>query len=435
MNGSDVVSRKGGGLAGANQLNVSRRGLSLIGAQWLPFARMAWLIVAAASIYVFVTSAPDHYLWLSALSQPFVADPEAVRAGLARFGLTASFYAGYQVGLSAIFTLVACVTAGVIVMRKAEERMALYVAFMLVIWGATMPLTVDALLPFFSPQAIMLKAFTLTGWMLFFVFFYIFPDGRFVPGWTPWLMVLWFGREVTRFFFPDSPANPFNWPRSIQAAEGIFSALTCISAQIYRYRSVSDVVQRQQTKWVVFGMTVAAIGIIIYAVQTLFLPGRIQAGALFDLVGAAGVGFAALLVPLTLTMAMLSFRLWDVDVLINRALVYSVLTGMLALVYAGCVGVLLLVFRNLTGARNGIALSASTLAIAMLFQPLRAWAQTFIDRRFYRSKYDAARTLAAFGAQLQHEVDLVRLTGDLVHIVEETMQPKNVSLWLRRGDK
>jgi hypothetical protein len=130
-------------------------------------------------------------------------------------------------------------------------------------------------------------------------------------------------------------------------------------------------------------------------------------------------------------IAILRSRLWEIDVIINRALVYSTLTGTLALVYVGLVIGLSALLRGIISQDNSVAIVLSTLAIAALFQPVRHRLQQVIDRRFSRRKYDAARTLAAFSATLRHEVDLDQLSEQLIAIVEETMQPAHVSLWLR----
>ena len=139
-----------------------------------------------------------------------------------------------------------------------------------------------------------------------------------------------------------------------------------------------------------------------------------------------------LLIPLSLAIAILRYRLWDVDVLINKTLVYGLLTGMLGAVYAGCIVGLQALLRGLVNQTSDVAIVISTLVIAALFQPLRKLIQAGIDRRFYRSRYDTARTLAAFSATLRNEVDLSQLSEDLVTVVQETMQPAHISLWLRR---
>ena len=138
------------------------------------------------------------------------------------------------------------------------------------------------------------------------------------------------------------------------------------------------------------------------------------------------------LLPLSFAVAILRYRLWDIDIIVNRALVYGGLTAALVGMYFGVVVGLQAAFRAATGQESAVA--ASTLVIAALFLPLRRRIQEFIDRRFYRRRYDAARTLAAFSARVRDEVDLERLSGALVSVVEETMQPAHVSLWLRKGD-
>jgi hypothetical protein len=137
------------------------------------------------------------------------------------------------------------------------------------------------------------------------------------------------------------------------------------------------------------------------------------------------------LIPLSFGFAMLRSRLWEIDILINRTLVYGALTVILTGVYVGLVIGLQALLRGLISQDNSVAIVISTLAIAALFQPLRQRIQQIIDRRFYRSKYDAAKIVAAFSATLRNEVDLQQLSEQLVAVVQETMQPTHVSLWLR----
>ena len=142
-------------------------------------------------------------------------------------------------------------------------------------------------------------------------------------------------------------------------------------------------------------------------------------------------GLTIIAIPTAIGIAVLRYRLYDIDIVINRTLVYGSLSAMLVLVYLGGVVSMQYTFRVLTGQGSQIAIVASTLAIAALFNPLRGRVQAFVDRRFYRRKYDAAKTLEAFSAKLREETDLDALSGELMGVVRETMQPTHVSLWLR----
>jgi hypothetical protein len=174
----------------------------------------------------------------------------------------------------------------------------------------------------------------------------------------------------------------------------------------------------------VYGVAVLVVGFL-----AAFLGFGLHSVAWF--LGIAAFNF----LPVAAGIAILRYRLYDIDILINRTLVYGVLTAALALVYFGSIVVLQGLFRALTGETSQLAVVASTLAIAALFVPLRRRVQAFIDRRFYRRKYDVAKTLEAFNAKLREDVDLNSVTEDLVEVVKETMQPARVSLWLRPPEK
>ncbi len=188
----------------------------------------------------------------------------------------------------------------------------------------------------------------------------------------------------------------------------------------------------------VFGSaTGIALDVIIVAVAvTGILPWAVEPGSLPYFVGLTGAFLALLLIPLSIGVAMLRYRLWDIDLLINRTLLYGGLTVALGLVYLSGVVVLQAVFRTLTGqGQSPLVTIGSTLTIAALFNPLRRRLQTWIDQRFFRRKYDAAKTLAAFGAKMRDETDLNALLADLLRVVAETMQPTHSSLWLRPPER
>jgi hypothetical protein len=204
-----------------------------------------------------------------------------------------------------------------------------------------------------------------------------------------------------------------------------------VVAQVYRYRRISTPEQRQQTKWVVFGFAAALVGFTAVLLLANLSPAIRGVGPVGVMVGSTIIYGFLLLIPLSIGVAILRSRLYDIDVVINRALVYGTLTAMLALVYFGAVVGLQAALRISTGQESTLAVVASTLAIAALFSPLRRRVQGFVDRRFYRRKYDAAKTLADFNARLRDETDLDALSNGLVGVARDTMQPEHVSVWLR----
>jgi hypothetical protein len=257
------------------------------------------------------------------------------------------------------------------------------------------------------------------------LFFYLFPDGRFTPRWTRWLtigLIVFFVRPLL--------------PGEVSNGLLLLTQLICLPigvyAQVYRYRRISTAAQRQQTKWAMFGLSAGMIGLLIVICILALFPALYEPGTLSYLVLDLMLYSAVMLPPLGLGIAILRYRLYDIDVIINRTLVYGTLTVALALMYVGSVVLLRQLFAPLTGGSEP-AIVISTLMIAALFTPLRRRIQNIIDRRFYRRKYDAAKVLQAFSARLRDETDLDELTTDLLRVVDETMQPTHLSLWLRES--
>jgi len=337
------------------------------------------------------------------------------------------FYATYIIVFIIVFAFGYCAVGAVLFWRKSDDRMALFASFTLV----TFPLAFTEVLATLPPSWWLPVQFvSFLGSICFVLFFYLFPNGQFVPRWMRWLsigvLVYWGAKN----FFPLSPLNPFTRFPLLDALTFVGFVGTMVVGQIYRYRRVSSLLQRQQTKWVVFALSVAIgcyVGLaLLYGVFSL--PPK---GPFADLIIFTATYSLMLLIPLSIVFAILRARLWDIDILINRTLVYGTLTVILAVVYVGLVIGLQALLRGIISQDNSVAIAISTLAIAVLFRPLRQRIQRIIDRRFYRSKYDAARTIAAFSATLRNEVDLDQLREQLMAVVQETMQPSHVSLWLR----
>jgi hypothetical protein len=304
------------------------------------------------------------------------------------------------------------------------------------------PVTIDAL-----TQAIWIPPVGLLGVYLIL----LFPDGK-LPS-RRWRSLAWLSGVVMvlaslGITFSPGPLeghpgvrNPFGLegiPPWVATAGIVILLLLplCMVASalslVLRYRRSGEE-EREQIKWIAYAASVVGLLYLITMVSSLTYSGPWGAAGtplwLGLLQQASLVSFTA--VPIAVGFAVLKYRLYDIDILINRTLVYGSLTATLVVLYFGGIVVLQGVFVTLTGEKSTLAIVASTLLIAALFTPLRRRIQSFIDRRFYRRKYDARKTLEAFSTKLKNETDLEALNNDLVGVVRETMQPAHVSLWLR----
>ena len=270
----------------------------------------------------------------------------------------------------------------------------------------------------------------------------LFPHGRLPP--RRWRPVIWLAVAVMAALILNKALTPGPFknylslrnPFGAEGAEGLLRALyqannlalvvslAAVIAVIVRFRRARGD-ERQQLKWFVYAV-VAMAAILVAS----FLAAALLRKEPVDVAYVPMIASMAAL-PVAVGIAILRYRLYDIDVIINRTLVYGALTVAFATVYFGGVVSLQAFFRTLTGQESQLAVVATTLAIAALFNPLRRRVQGLIDRRFYRKKYDAAKTLEAFGARLRDETDLNALSEDLVEVVRDTMQPAQVSLWLR----
>jgi hypothetical protein len=379
-----------------------------------------WVTIATLALLLFAASIPAYVFNVLELGQ-------AERIGAPVEAPATLVFAVELLGVLASVTvvLVCLALAGVLFWRRSDDWMVIFTSSYLLLYGTVFAgplewaedfypawptLAVDLIQPLFltTPTVALIA---------------LFPDGRLVPRWTRWLILLSILLVATILYLPL-----YFWGVLM-----LLIVLSAIYAQVYRYRHVSTPTERQQTKWVMFGFLLWWLLIMVlgvpYTIESNLPPGSPLPW--WTLVNSAGWWFALSIVPLSLSIAILRYRLYDIDVIINRTLVYGTLTATLISLYFGGIVVLQRVFVALTGEQSTLAIVASTLLIAALFSPLRRRIQSFIDRRFYRRKYDARKTLDAFSTTLRNGTDLDALGDDLVGVVKETMQPAHVSLWLR----
>jgi hypothetical protein len=270
--------------------------------------------------------------------------------------------------------------------------------------------------------------------------FLLFPDGRLPSrrwSWFFWLsLILILAGAILQVLAPGevwdvggiyNPLGVEGLPNVWKLIQTLVFTLMFISvASLFVRRVRARGIERQQLKWFTYSATLAISGAILtYTISEVTGALWLEwAGYVVLVVGLIGL-------PISMGIAILRYRLYEIDLIINRTLVYGLLTATLALFYFGSITALQYLFRLLTGQGDTLAIVATTLVIAALFNPLRRRIQAFIDRSFYRRKYDAAKTLEEFGAKLRDETDLERISEDLVEVVDETMQPVHVSVILR----
>jgi hypothetical protein len=336
---------------------------------------------------------------------------------------------------------------GFLIIRRVPGNI---VGPLLILWAGTV--AYGALRQEIGPLPFALFSFyeDTIGWLALFAMVLHFPDGKiYPPGAASWLYpllgswgILGMLINLSNSTLYTGQVNPFSLP-ALQNLNGFFTWITILIgtpgmlmvlvSPWLRYRKCSYR-ERQQIKWLALfgGILIAGtiLGLIIYPLIT---GGEMfsRENTLFSLLFFTAMG---LFPPLAIGIAVLRHRLWDIDLIIRRTLVYSILTVILTLIYFGSVAGLQSLFTTVVGHESPAAIVFSTLAIAASITPLRKAIQEYVDRRFYRHKYNAEQVLASFSATLREEIDLDHLTNSISEMVEETMKPAHVSLWLREVD-
>jgi hypothetical protein len=461
----------------------------------LVLVRIGWGIAALCGIGSFLAQLPGHYADLHQVCVgPVCAygqlSPAAAQS-FALLGISVGTYAILRTGLTAIVALIWFVSAIVLAWRKADDWLSLLIALWFICAGTATITGAFGLGTASTTQGHELYARTvnlLAEFGVILLVFALFPTQRFAPRAAFWLLI-----GIGYFLAGPSPADSaltlplrlsvliallvaqiyhlWRVSGSVQPHKSqwmtigltVFIGLTLIflaissvdrsltvlvvasfygaltgtyALQLARYWQVSSTLGRQQTKWIAFGIATFVMMAAILLAPVLVVPSLGTSGAFYQSIHTVILIAASLLLPVTIIIAILRYHLWDIDRLINRTLVYGSLTGLLGILYGG----LLIGLGSLTElvtrqVSRPVVLVVSTLAIFALVQPLRNRLQNMVDRRFYRRKYDAEKTLTAFSATLRSEIDLEQLRRQLLHVVEETMQPAHFSLWLRPPDR
>ena len=398
-------------------------------------SRAAWLMTVGFLVYTLlilighIVGFPLGYAYLHTVCPSGCSlTPENVRA-LEHIGLSISFYANLYMVIQVLYILVSVGIALLIVFKKPGQWVPLGLSCFL-IWfsayeGADYPALVAAYPVLNVPVQLLLF---LGGGILGFYAFLTFPNGKFGSRWVLGFYLVSAFEGVLAVFI-TIPVFVL-----INNVFGFLSFFIILGVLIYRSRRLLNARERAATKWIILSLSIfIPTVILVFLVLPAVAPADSLALLIVNIAGffGCGINIAGIL------MAVLYANAFDIDVFVRRTLVYTLLTAILALLYAG------MVFGSQFGlatfspqaAQSPFILVGSTLVIAALFQPMRHRIQRTIDRRFYRQKYDASRVIERFSASLHSEIDLADLSEQVVAVVQETMQPAHVSLWLREPSR
>ena len=391
--------------------------------------RLFWLAYGIFLWVFWLVSVPTFLQRAAAGTLPTVAiaglsAAQAATTGAISWGFSVADWAWINTAVNGLTFLVFSLIA-LLIWWRVRTSFGLLTAYVLLLGGSAfmnMAIYGAAL----SQTAVIAWELGALIWPLFMLWLYIFPNGRAVPLRLLWvfapllgLFSLLFLLNSLTIFLGDN-----SWlAAAIAPAEPLINGLILIllllvsGAQVYRYVRVSGPAERKQIRWFLFGLFIFIVPTSILDLVTDY-PAEVDA-----------LTFMAL--PIGIGISILRYRLWDIDVIIRKTLVYALLSGLLALVYIGSVVILQNVIGQAADEQSPLVIVVSTLLIAALFAPLRQRVQAFIDRRFFRKKVDAQQVLAQFAQTARDEVEIDMLQAELLRVVQETLQPDTTLLWLR----
>ena len=342
------------------------------------WARAGWLLLALPALGLFVAALPARFAALAAVEPGY-------RPALARLGMSAHGSAVYFMACELAVPLAYALAAALIFWRRSDDWMALLISLNLILVGVTTPPVIAALLPGRPALRVPLDVLTALGLGMALIGYYLFPDGRFVPRWSRWLAAACAAWVTVDFSTQSAPGLAL--PPLARTLIYVAIYASGLLSQVYRYARVSGPLQRQQTKWAVWGFVPAFVGFTVYNLSLQSIPSLAQPGyerLVFLLVASPLYVAALILVPVALLFAALRYRLWDIDLLLSRSVVYGALTGLLGLMFLGMVVLLQSIFPRLTGGQqSGLALASAALVMGALFQPARRRLRAWMDRRYF----------------------------------------------------
>jgi hypothetical protein len=401
-------------------------------------AKVIAATIVGACLVMFAISLPARYAWLEQLAtqaHPILRLNTQLNPRLSN--LVVQYFPQIALGIEVGVMLLYCMNAALLFWKRSHDWLALLTAGALPAFALHIIPTLYTWMELNPFNTLVGSIFKCVGLGLAFLFLFLFPNGFYAPAWIRLFFWGWIVWAAAWLLFPTS-AIAFRDPYTISIPGFILLMAWWtigIYSQIYRYYRVSGPLQRQQTKTITFGATVVFMGYIFYVPlrEAMLLTSKpLAASILFQMVAPYIYLFMVASIPVLIARSILRFRLWDIDLVIRRTLVYSLLTLLLGLVYFTAVTLLQSLVSSVSHQESAISIVLSTLAIAALFTPLRRRLQHAVDRRFFRQRYDAEKALEEFATAARSESDLEQLTAHLMATVQETLQPKAVTLWFKK---
>jgi hypothetical protein len=408
--------------------------------------RVAWWVLVPLSIVIFVISLPGRYAQLQSLDVVTRSsvdilrsvDVNLVRASLQELNLAPAFYATYNIALEVLYASVFVFIAFAIFRRKQNEGVGIFVSLTLILFGTASIPTMAALAWLDRGWDIPLRYLNISGWILLLIFFYVFPDGRFTPRWTQpivYLFVLWSLAHTT---WREAVFSPWMWPAWLAVAVWSLWFVGGIGAEIYAYRKVYSGLERKQTKWVVYGMTVAVVGSVLVALPNILFRSGVLAehpGPLYELLRLPITYMFVLILPVSILIAIVRANLFSIDLIINRTLVYVPLTAILAGLYSASISLSQRIFMAVTGEKSDAAVVITTLILASAFTPVKSGLQGLVDKLF-KEVPDSTKGIKTLAAHIESDLavlDKVKVTRRLLQETVKSFRASGGALYLANG--
>ncbi len=407
-------------------------------------ARLATSSAAVLPFLIFLALAPQRLANIQLL-----ADRNA--DGLAQLGISGAFFVHYILALDVAMYVAWIAMAGVLVRRKSDDWLLLMVASLFLCAPVALTRPEDLAWSATDPW---IRSLAIAGGPLITIatsfFLIVFPDGRMVPRSAGIVFAVSSVLILIRYLLFPQFSRPDGIGAGITGTDQNLLKEICLYlmtmagcfvgawAQLYRWVRVSDPEQRQKTKWMLFGGAVAFAGVMLFQLPALLMPEMKEPSAdrvLYTMIGLPGFYLSVSCAPLGVCLSALRYRLWDIDAVINRSLVYASLTAVLLFIYVSSIGIMQSLLRALTGQHSSLVVAASTLGIAMLFDPMRKRIQSTIDRALYPKTVDLREAIAAFAREVRTMVGLPALLETLAHRTAELLQVKHVAVYLSDSQK